>query len=117
MLARKPAGTGADPPYNLAAATTRMMWACAFATARVTVASTARNLELWSRMLRAPSGRAGRGTAVPSASGGDAPPPSAVAAAVPEGQTSAATSPADRTPFASYRSSGGHAAAQVIVSD
>ena len=120
MLASKPAdtsmspGTGANPPHNLAAATTRMMWACALATARVTVASTTRSLELWSHMLRAPSGR---GTAVPPASSGDASPPSAIAAPVPKGEASAAAAPADRTPFASYRSSGGHAAAQVIVSD
>jgi hypothetical protein len=120
MLASKPAGTslsprpGADPPCNLAAVTTRLMWACALATARVTVASTTRSLELWSHMLCTPSGR---GTAAAPASSGDASPPSAIAAPVPKDETSAAAAPADRTPFASYRSSGGHAAAQVIVSD
>ena len=88
-----------------------MMWACALATARVTVASTARGLELWSHMLRAPAGLADQDAAPP--------PSAAAAAAVPEPEASAATAPApaDPIPFASYRSSGGHAAAQVIVSD
>src|SRR5688572_13207250 len=114
MLATKPAGTstgsgtGANLPYNLAAATTGMMWTCALATARVTVASTARGLELWSHMLRGPAGLDQNA----------APPPSAAAAAVPESETSApgVPAPADPIPFASYRSSGGHASAQVIVS-
>jgi hypothetical protein len=117
MLATKPAGTstrpcpGANPPYNLAAATTEMMWACALATARVTVASTARGLEVWSHMLRAPAGRlAGQDAA---------PPPAAAVAAVPEPAASVASvpAPAEPIPFASYRSSGGHAATHVIVSD
>jgi hypothetical protein len=119
MPASKPAGTsvspgtGTKPPYNLAAVTTRMMWTCALATARVAVASTTGSLALWSHMLRAPSGR---DAAPPPASGGDASSPSA-AAPGPKGEALAAAAPADRTPFASYRSSGGHAAAQVIVSD
>jgi hypothetical protein len=120
MLASKPAaagtspGTGANPPCNLAAATTRMMWACALVTARVTVASTTRSLELWSHMLRAPSGR---DIAAPPAPSREASPPSAIAAPAPKGEPSAPAAPAHRTPFASYRSSGGHATAQVIVSD
>jgi hypothetical protein len=123
MLATKPAGAstvtspGASPPYSLAAATTHMMWACALATARVTVASTARSLELWSHLLRAPSGLADRGAAAPCASGGTASPEHAASPAAPQGKASAATAPADTTPFASYRSSGGHAAAQVTVSE
>src|SRR5262245_16971455 len=66
MLATKPAETGPGsitgstsgtiPSYSLAAATSDMMWACALATVRVTVASAARGLELWSHLLRAPGG-------------------------------------------------------------
>jgi hypothetical protein len=122
MLATKPAETGttagttsgAMPPYNLAAATTAMMWACALATARVTVASTARGLALWSHMLRVPADglreRAAEAEPAPQAAGTSAAPR-------PEEPAAIAPTPANATPFASYRSSGGHAAAQVTVSD
>jgi hypothetical protein len=124
MLATKAAETGtasttdaasaAMPRYNVAAATTEMMWACVVATARVTVASTARGLELWSHLLRAPAGN------LPGLGAG------AEAAAQPAGTSSAAerkapaaiaSTPADPTTLASYRSAGGHAATQVTVSD
>jgi hypothetical protein len=112
MLATKPAG--ASPRFNLAAATTQLMWTCALATARVTVASAARGLELWSHVMRrscelhAPAAPWHRGAAPPSSAAGAAPPESSGAAATP---------PAEPIPFASYRSSGGHAAAQVRVRD
>jgi hypothetical protein len=101
MLAPKPAGTGT--PYDPVAATQAIMWACALATARVAAASTFRSLELWSQLLRA--GRPAQGCA-------------------PMPATAASTdAPADpgpsSTPFppVSYRSSSGHAAAQIVVSD
>ena len=103
MLATKPVGS--NPPCNLAAATTGMMWACALATARVTVASTARGLDLWTHMLRGPAGLDQNA----------APPASTVPE--PEAPAAGAPAPADPIPFASYRSSGGHASTQVIVSN
>jgi hypothetical protein len=103
MHATKPAGTSAT--YTLAAATTDFMWACAFATARVSIASTARSLELWTQMLGPPVGLPNQ--AIP-------PPSSGAVASAPE---RAAAAPAGATPFASYRSSSGHAAAQVTVSE
>jgi hypothetical protein len=120
MLATKPASTGAGigakPPYNLAAATAAMMWTCAFATARVTVASTARGLELWSYMLRAP--RVLRTPTEPLDQGAGPPPAATTATLLAPGSSPAGPSaPAVPVPFASYRSSGGHAAAQVVVSD
>ena len=114
MLATKPTGASTSPPYNLAAATTQMMWTCALATVRVTVASAARGLELWSHMLR-------RSCELHALGGlrdrGASPPHSATGAAPPDPEGSAATAAAEPIPFARYRSSGGHAAAQVIVSD
>jgi hypothetical protein len=94
----KPAGTSAA--YTLAAATSEIVWACAFATARVSIASTARGLELWSQLLGPPIALADQAAAPPSS---DTP----AAAGLPS------TAPAD-IPFASYRSSSGHAAAQVM---
>jgi hypothetical protein len=112
MLATKPAGT--HPSYNLAAATTDLMWACALATARVTVASTARGLELWSQMLRAPAGQLPLRLAAASGPGRDLPPEPTSAAATPEQESAAAgAAPGEPIAFASYRSAGGHAAAQV----
>jgi hypothetical protein len=121
MLATKHAETGAGatagktsgvvPPYDLAAATTEMMWVCALATARITAASTVRGLAIWSQMLCPPAGLAGQDTAPPS--------PSAAVEEVRSECETGATAPAPAEPiaFASYRSSGGHASAQVIVSD
>jgi hypothetical protein len=96
----KPAGTSAA--YTLAAATTEIMWACAFATARVSIASTARSLELWSQLLGTPMGIADHAAMPPS--------PGAPAA-----ESMPFTVPAGAIPFASYRSSSGHAAAQVTL--
>jgi hypothetical protein len=101
----KPAGTSAA--YTLAAATTEIMWACAFATARVSIASTARSLELWSQLLGTPMGLATQAAAMPPSSG----------ASATERTPSGATAPAGAIPFASYRSSSGHAAAQVTPSE
>jgi hypothetical protein len=121
MLGTKLAGPGAKPPRNLAEAATRMVWACALATARIGVASTARGLELWSHALRAPPeplpsppslAEAERtAPAVPDeANASD--PTEAAAPAAPE-----RPAPAEAVAFASYRSAGGHAAAQVTVAD
>ncbi len=113
MLETKPAGTGARHPHNLAAATTELMWACALATARVTVASTARGLELWSHMLRAPAGHTLQEIAIPSRSGPLAPTEPSAGALRAQDAAAAAASAAPIV-FASYRSAGGHAAAQVM---
>jgi hypothetical protein len=101
-------------PNNPAAAATSMMWAVALATARTAVASTSRSLELWSRILRGPAGPLhSAGVARPAT-----PDPKTIAdGSVPLGP-SAQGAPAEAAPgeapaFASYRSSGGHAAAQI----
>jgi hypothetical protein len=101
MLATKPAGTHAA--HTLAAATTEIMWACAFAMARMAVASTAHSLELWSHMLYPPTGRPDQ--------------PAPLPASETAGKRQPSGAPAGAIPFARYRSSGGHAAAQVIVSE
>ena len=84
---------------QLAEATAEMMRACAFATARAASTSMLQGMSFWSRMmLHSPAAISGpamhksRSTAQASAE-----------------------PPAD-TAFASYRSSGGHAVAQVIIS-
>ena len=94
-------------PGSLAAAATGMMWAISLATTRTAVASTARSIEFWSQMLRVappawpllgnPFGRGLSTTATPGAT--------------PEQPVDVA--PAEPIKFASYRSSSGHAAAQV----
>jgi hypothetical protein len=84
------------------------MWACALATARTAFASTARGLAFWSQM-RTPvappfwfiAGRFAQGVSGAAA-------PAEEAAAVE-------AAPGDTPAFARYRSSGGHASAQVIV--
>ncbi|HEY7550935.1 MAG TPA: hypothetical protein VH913_15635 [Hyphomicrobiaceae bacterium] len=100
---------------SLAAAATEMTWAVALATTRAAAASTARGLALWSHLLRAsvlwllpapwPVAHSlfGPGSRV-SADATDE-------AAAPDAAPGAA--PAEGPAFASYRSSGGHAAAQV----
>ena len=81
---------------QLAEATAEMMRACAFATARAASTSMFQGMSFWSRMmLHSPAAISGP------------------AAQIQEPPTSAEP-PAD-SPFASYRSSGGHAMAQVIV--
>jgi hypothetical protein len=107
------------PPHtskSIAAATTEMMWAVALATTRASVASTARGLALWSRMLRAPIGPwslvadssavSAGGAAASGVSGPDTAAGGAEPAGIPVEEAAA---------FASYRSSGGHAAAQVVT--
>jgi hypothetical protein len=116
---------------SVAAATTQMMWAVALATTRASFASTAHGLALWSRMLHAPIGPwslvAGPLIAGPfagnpaialaaSAIAASASPASGPSA----GETAQAAAPAEApaeeaAAFASYRSSGGHASAQVIT--
>jgi hypothetical protein len=124
MLATKPAetatgsvagaGCGEMPHYKLAAATTEVVWAWAFATARLGAASTVRGLELWAHMLRARA----EGLQERAAAVGAAPPPASASDARKRHDGAAiAPRPAESAPFASYRSPGGHATAQVSVSD
>lgn len=119
MLDKQPASADANPPYNLAAATAKMMWACALATTHVTVASTARGLELWSQLLRAPDAAPIQAPSVPVGEQEAAPSEPAADPAVPapeaEAAAAAGAAPGEPNAFASYRSSGGHAAAQVTV--
>jgi hypothetical protein len=81
---------------QLANAAAEMMRACVFATARAASTSVLQGMSFWSRMLNSPA-----------ASSEPAP------AQVQEPPTSA--EPQADTAFASYRSAGGHAVAQVIV--
>ncbi|HEX6002273.1 MAG TPA: hypothetical protein VFZ16_23195 [Hyphomicrobiaceae bacterium] len=110
MLGPKPTQHSATAPHHLAAATTEMMWSCALAVARLTAASSACGLELWSQMLRAPftpPAETHQGTHAPVAADG----------ASASATTADATTGADAAPaFASYRSASGHATAQVVVS-
>jgi hypothetical protein len=83
---------------QLAEATAEMMRACAFATARAAGTSMLQGMSFWSRMLNLSA-------ASPEPADAQVQEPSQPASAQP---------PAD-TAFASYRSSSGHAVAQVIV--
>ena len=83
---------------QLADATAEMMRACAFATARAASTSMLQGMSFWSRMLNSPA-----------ASSEPAP------AQAEETTPQAPAEPQADTAFASYRSSGGHAVAQVIV--
>lgn len=96
---------------EIAGATADMMRACALATARAAGTSMAQGMSFWAQMLQA-----------------SAPPPAAWAAcdggslskAVNETDEAPPQEPAEtpaESPFSSYRSSGGHAVAQVIISD
>lgn len=82
---------------QLAEATAEMMRACAFATARAASTSMFQGMSFWSRMLNSPAASSG-----PADAQAQEPP--------------ASVEPSADTAFASYRSSGGHAVAQVIVS-
>jgi hypothetical protein len=100
---------------SLAAAATEITWAVALATTRAAAVSTAHSLALWSHLLRASGlwllpapwplahGFFGPGSRVSAG----APDEAAASGAAPE------VVPAEGPAFASYRSSGGHAAAQV----
>ena len=118
MLGTEPRRDDARPPYNLAAATTEMMWACALATTRAAVASTARGLALWTEVLRSPIAGPPFWSIplVPLPSGPHAPTEAGQHGASVRDAADAAAAPVETPAFASYRSSGGHAAAQVTVS-
>jgi hypothetical protein len=90
-----------------------MMWACAIATTRAAVASTARGLALWTEMLRAPIWRI---PLLPLLSGPHASTDAGQHGASARDAANAATASGEAPAFASYRSSSGHAAAQVTVS-
>jgi hypothetical protein len=125
--ADKPPTACQHRPNNVATATTQMMWAVALATTRASFASTAHGLALWSRMLRGPIGpwSLTAGAPAPEASDTalDASATCTRAATPPAGsghEAASATAPAeapgeDAASFASYRSSGGHASAQVVT--
>ena len=83
---------------QLADATAEMMRACAFATARAASTSMLQGMSFWSRMLNSPAASSEPAPAQAQ----ETPPP---APAEPQADTA----------FASYRSAGGHAVAQVIV--
>jgi hypothetical protein len=118
MLGTEPRRDDARTPYNLAAATTEMMWACAIATTRAAVASTARGLALWTEMLRAPivAPPFWRIPLLPLLSGPHASTDAGQHGASARDAANAATASGEAPAFASYRSSSGHAAAQVTVS-
>jgi hypothetical protein len=95
-----------------------MMWVCALATTRAAVASTARGLALWAEMLRAPitGPPLWRMLLLPLLSGLRASAEAGRHGASARDAADAAAAPGEAQAFASYRSSGGHAAAQVTVS-
>jgi hypothetical protein len=127
--ADQPPNARQHTPENVATATTQMMWAVALATTRASLASTAHGLALWSRMLRGPIGpwqlTANSPAHGPDANLDTAPDAATIAtpASAPAGgsaqEAASTTTPADppgeEAAFASYRSSGGHASAQVIT--
>lgn len=101
----------------LTVATTEIMWAAAVATTRTAVASTARSLELWSQMLRTPAGSSpwsffARPPAPRKPDAAAAPPLAPLAPSAPAMAAEQALE--EPAAFASYRSSSGHAAAQVV---
>jgi len=97
---------------QLAETTTEMMRACAFATARAASTFMFQGMSFWSRMIH--SAAASSAPAFP-ATWSRACIPQADAQVEETPPQASAEPPAD-TAFASYRSSGGHAVAQVIVS-
>jgi hypothetical protein len=121
MLGTQPPRDADKPSHKLdnpAAAATEIMWAVALATARAAVASTARGLEIWSQILRAPTGSpAWPIFAKPFTDAIAQGPNPGADGAVPPGPsaqgTPAEAAPGEAPAFASYRSSSGHAAAQV----
>jgi len=95
---------------QLAEATANVMRACALATARVAGASALQGISLWSQMLSSSTARApwlGGGAAASDACAptGDA----------PTTQHATPSASATDSAFASYRSAGGHAVAQVVL--
>lgn len=110
------------PQPSLAAATAELIWACAFATARVAGTSAVRGASFWWRMLRQPTRRPL--WALPHGPGAFPTPDDTARVAAndcPRGHEPIAAAEPDiasasaEPPFASYRSAGGHAAAQVIL--
>src|SRR5262249_10181363 len=106
-------------PKGVAAATTEMMWSVALAATRASPASTARGLELWSRMLRPPGRQlplVGPRASIPSVTDAGASPacahgaapkdPPATDAAADAGVAPAVATSDDAAAFARYRSSG-----------
>lgn len=114
--------TSSPPHLDLAEAASRIMWTMALATTRAAVATTAHNLALWSLMLRVPPLQMPVDTPpiAPGATSEDtgAPAPASAPAETTAPDNSAPlAAPAEGSTFASYRSSGGHAAAQVTKPD
>jgi hypothetical protein len=103
-------------PQPRPAAATAMFWTCAFAAARVTDAFAARGLALWREMLAPARPQCLRpmppSPSLPSAADDEA---YAAADPFPSPEPPAAAAPQAEPAFPSYRSDGGHAAAQVII--
>jgi hypothetical protein len=106
-----------DVSRSVALVTMEMMWAVALATTRASVASTARGLALWSRMLHAPIGSwLPIASPIVGPSGSDGNAAGGAASQETTGNPVLGGTPSEGpATFASYRSSGGHAAAQVIT--
>jgi hypothetical protein len=133
MLGPKPSHSADEPSRTLpltsksvAVAATEMLWAVALATTRASIASTTHGLALWSRMMRVPVGPWSLMGSPPACR--PMPPPAAATSSTEAAAASGASAEAtashavtaaaadgDAGAFASYRSSGGHAAAQVIT--
>ena len=99
---------------QLAEATADMIRACALATARAASAPMFQGMSFWSWMLRSSATRPA--PAFPAITGRMA--LSRACTPTPDAQTEQAQTPAEPPTdpaFSSYRSSGGHAVAQVIV--
>jgi hypothetical protein len=116
------------PPHNksVAVATAELLWAVALATTRASIVSTAHGLALWARMLRAPAATlpliasAPASQPVGSRDASSIPLSGAATSAAPAQKAFSGAAPEDApgeeaAAFASYRSPGGHAAAQVIT--
>jgi hypothetical protein len=101
------------PQPSLAAAAAGLFWTWAFAAARVADAFAARGMKLWSQMLSPPRGV----PLLPMPPGLSASPRHRLPTMDPDRapQPPAPAEPPVEPAFASYRSSGGHASAQVVV--
>lgn len=96
---------------EIAEATADMMRACALATARAAGTSMAQGMSFWAQMLQASAAPPAAWAVCDGAS---------MSTAVEETDKAPRPEPAEspaEAPFSSYRSAGGHAVAQVIVSD
>jgi hypothetical protein len=118
MLGTQPRHDADKSPPHLdifAAAATEIMWAVALATTRAAAASTAHSLALWAHILRAPALclPPGPWSTAHGPFGTNPQPTTGAPTDVPARNSAPEAAPAEAPAFASYRSSGGHATAQV----